>query len=200
MWMARFQSTPLMRGATAGALECRGLRVISIHAPHARGDMGAGMDFCASVSFQSTPLMRGATVVRLLLRRGEVFQSTPLMRGATRGSGRPPSLGWYFNPRPSCEGRRICPRIAPERVNFNPRPSCEGRPSCGCATGFAQISIHAPHARGDWPTPARGPARTRFQSTPLMRGATGARSIVCSSIPFQSTPLMRGATCAPAPS
>ena len=37
--MDEFQSTPLMRGATRAHERAQGVAVISIHAPHARGDI-----------------------------------------------------------------------------------------------------------------------------------------------------------------
>ena len=56
-----FQSTPLMRGETAGWLinPCFDSR-ISIHSPHTRGDP-IDSATCAMVTFQSTPLIRGET-------------------------------------------------------------------------------------------------------------------------------------------
>ena len=78
----------------------------------------------------------------------------------------------YFNPLPSCEGRRK-PISKRNLTNyFNPLPSCEGRPfgMAVLSASFAfqstplmrgetlayihllpsnQISIHSPHARGD---------------------------------------------------
>ena len=95
-----------MRGATLVATERVIRALVSIHAPHARGDL-----ISDDVAYDY-----------------KWFQSTPLMRGATTSTTAPPT--W-----PSC---------------FNPRPSCEGRPrGRGCADGRAQVSIHAPHARGD---------------------------------------------------
>ena len=57
---------------------------ISIHAPHARGDMAPDLVPLVPFAFQSTPLMRGATADGSLL----------------------PQAYRDFNPRPSCEGRR----------------------------------------------------------------------------------------------
>ncbi len=55
-----------------------------------------------------------------------------------------------FNPRPSCEGRRLHLLVNLANCGFNPRPSCEGR-------------LKRPHANR---------RLSLFQSTPLMRGAT----------------------------
>ena len=57
----RFQSTPLMRGETAQTDEERAAVDISIHSPHARGDLLIAHPPCTYISFQSTPLMRGET-------------------------------------------------------------------------------------------------------------------------------------------
>ena len=123
------------------------------------------------------------------------FQSTLLMRGATIVA---PQLarGFYdFNPRSSCEERLLYVIIARQLLDFNPRSSCEERLLGGIL--FHKKSI--------------------FQSTLLMRGATGkktylgryntisihaphARSDAVKGdteiryIEFQSTLLMRGAT------
>ena len=124
-----FQSTPLMRGETCAFARhtlipchfnplpsCEGrlftkrftvaVLPISIHSPHARGDLldvvivSTGFEFqstplmrgetrCASYAliagvFQSTPLMRGETLLSALFALSSAFQSTPLMRGETR--------------------------------------------------------------------------------------------------------------------
>ena len=82
------------------------------------------------------------------------FQFTPLVRGATTADER------RFN------GRR-----------FNSRPSCEGRPVVELLLGHAEVSIHAPRARGDQSTEPLLTFRG-FQFTPLVRGATSTRRAV----------------------
>ena len=101
-----FQSTPLMRGETTCSPQ------------KGRGARG----------FQSTPLMRGETPISLPSISAFGFQSTPLMRGETYDGICGRGQNSYFNPLPSCEGRRYPQSILP-------RPRC--------------ISIHSPHARGD---------------------------------------------------
>ncbi len=59
---------------------------------------------------------------------------------------RPP----YFNPRPPCGGRPVASDLDREIDDFNPRPPCGGRQLCRIA---------------DY-------GRIKFQSTPLVRGAT----------------------------
>ena len=102
--------------------------VISIHSPHARGDYGSG----------------GGTLPWFQ------FQSTPLMRGETGGSWSGKSRRMYFNPLPSCEGRRCRQNHGRKPKSFQSTPLMRGE------TVFAPvfysrkyISIHSPHARGD---------------------------------------------------
>ena len=67
---ASFQSTLLMRGATfASAILVPLADVISIHAPHARSDVDIVIHFLCSSKFQSTLLMRGATRWQLATER-----------------------------------------------------------------------------------------------------------------------------------
>ena len=59
----------------------------------------------------------------------------------------------------------------------------------------ANISIHAPHTRSDIRCGYTGDKTCKFQSTPLIRGATSSQAALefCLML-FQSTPLIRGAT------
>ena len=209
-----------MRGATGHYHGQRHHLQVSIHAPHARGD----------------------TAERRPRWNASCFNPRPSCEG------RPRTTGWRriprgFNPRPSCEGRRgswlmVVPRLvkfqstplmrgATHRAipfsgnfySFNPRPSCEGRQELLRGQGGVRVSIHAPHARGDISSALSSRMLLHlFQSTPLMRGATGKDGRGIYAIPvsihaphargdpdghgehrprlrFQSTPLMRGATC-----
>ena len=146
---------------------------ISIHVPLARDDICPKRRKERRKVFQSTSLLRG---------------TTPLLPAARRPTG-------YFNPRPSCEGRRSRTRLWPCSWYFNPRPSCEGRrgtvsPTVGGLTisihvplarddlqwderiqQVAAISIHVPLARDD-PQCKKQSDRPRFQSTSLLRGTT----------------------------
>ncbi len=168
----RFQSTPLMRGATWGERGRFSGCEVSIHAPHARGDLP-----------------------------------------------RQWSLPYHqrFNPRPSCEGRRRSRASLGHGCGFNPRPSCEGRPVfCpvvkplvwfqstplmrGATFGtrhvilFQQVSIHAPHARGDQSARTSTWPRTCFNPRPSCEGRPNGNTAIYYGNMFQSTPLMRGAT------
>ena len=146
---------------------------ISIHAPHARSDENSAILSESSLTFQSTLLMRGATAWDDSGMTLSEFQSTLLMRGATWPYG-PLGPSTNFNPRSSCEERRVLfghhgdhkkfqstllmrgatcgqRRHCSGRRHFNPRSSCEER--------------QQPSAISSRPS--------LFQSTLLMRGATG---------------------------
>ena len=117
--------------------------------------------------------MRGETEAKAGRIWLKPFQSTPLMREETLAGFRHSRIVPYFNPLPSCEGRR---RRNPHRLqedNFNPLPSCEGRPAPAHAAPAAEhISIHSPHARGDDEADHLYGWDVKFQSTPLVRGET----------------------------
>ena len=125
---SKFQSTLLMRGATSWAHAPLWCSPISIHAPHARSDMG---------------VLPGNII--------ETFQSTLLMRGATARAAQRLQRPVHFNPRSSCEERPpVFMDSSPIDADFNPRSSCEERQGCdGVRWLDAAISIHAPHARSD---------------------------------------------------
>ena len=99
-----FQSTPLMRGETALPIIDRNIPCISIHSPHARGDM----------------LMK---CVRLCRNH---FNPLPSCEGRLYHAGGE-TLCLYFNPLPSCEGRQTIFDMIGGNNHFNPLPSCEGR-------------------------------------------------------------------------
>ena len=61
MAILKFQSTPLMRGETRLGKDVELLGDISIHSPHARGDVNNGLCDSFYAIFQSTPLIRGET-------------------------------------------------------------------------------------------------------------------------------------------
>ena len=175
----------------------RHLARVSIHAPHARGDRRRHVRPYYRGGFNPRPSCEGRPAFgRTLHVNVDQFQSTPLMRGATVCHVITSLKRKCFNPRPSCEGRRhqLSQRFV--RCCFNPRPSCEGRHS--------YLAVHVKRYSGFNPRPScegRRSVRTngngdrRFQSTPLMRGATARNALTCCGVSrFQSTPLMRGAT------
>ena len=57
----QFQSTPLVRGETSSSVVAVTSPSISIHSPHARGDVYTTLEYLVDSIFQSAPLMRGET-------------------------------------------------------------------------------------------------------------------------------------------
>ena len=118
--------------------------------------------------------MRGETALRTTFSRADgYFNPLPSCEG--RRQKMLTLFGLHdFNPLPSCEGRHYKRFwIALPHQYFNPLPSCEGRPGRYCRKiqerlfqstplmrgetaqiigGYrdAIISIHSPHARGDY--------------------------------------------------
>ena len=130
----------------------RGDTGISIHSPHTRGDgqtwqSAIGFnDFnplpsyegrrdqvaaLQGMTFQSAPLMRGETPVMVLrlLSDSTISIHSPHARGDRSWSAYRTALQIYFNPLPSCEGRRYVSfaSFALYQRYFNPLPSHEGR-------------------------------------------------------------------------
>ena len=191
---------------------------ISIHSPHARGDVIWILGQSIHVSdFNPLPSCEG----RLKVSASALFPAnisihSPHARGDrfgeykevdvaisihsphARGDRRTESSCrrcHNFNPLPSYEGRRQSSIIRQPIVKFQSTPLMRGetgRPkSCLSKT---HISIHSPHARGDQWNPELYTKVVKFQSTPLMRGETRTWLRSGAADAFQSTPLMRGET------
>ena len=123
-----FQSTPLMRGATAvPCIRCRGTTCFNPR-PSCEGRQAPSAFRRSSHRFNPRPSCEGRPLMLSVL--GPVF---------------------CFNPRPSCEGRHSRPSHRARLArSFNPRPSCEGRRMLSVFRVLVVlVSIHAPHARGD---------------------------------------------------
>ena len=166
-------------------------KLVSIHAPHARGDKTLVM------------------VIQTIL-----FQFTPLMRGAT-GSEASSIRRTCFNSRPSCEGRHaVAGVLLLAHVSIH-APHARGdqeqqeqflehmfqfTPLMRGATSYAfyeiirkVVSIHAPHARGDLCSSRFVASRSVSIHAPHARGDTEGHFTMRGAV-FQFTPLMRGAT------
>ena len=151
-------------------MDCKA--VVSIHAPHARGDYEHGIYTGTVELFQSTPLMRGATdraagnrggsgvSIHAPHARGDqsftrssmrscLFQSTPLMRGATRSQSRIPTRT-RFQSTPLMRGATTTV-LQPQIFKFVSihAPHARGDAHIAPMRGVRSVSIHAPHARGD---------------------------------------------------
>ena len=79
--------------------------------------------------------------------------------------------------------------------DFNPRSSCEERPdTTPLHTIYADISIHAPHARSDGDVAVNIRVPAYFNPRSSCEERLGYRPAVHQIVKFQSTLLMRGAT------
>ena len=145
-WM--FQFTPLMRGATLYFFNSLSDASVSIHAPHARGDYAlAGIEIPEEVSIHA-PHARGD------LLWFEYFLN---------------SQG--FNSRPSCEGRHELFGKNDQAFVFQFTPLMRGATYTGGEINKRlQVSIHAPHARGDYIHQTAVRHGKRFNSRPSCEG------------------------------
>ena len=99
--------------------------------PSCEGRPGLNLDGDERRLFQSTPLMRGETVtVNPYCIDQSISIHSPYARGDA-AIGKPQPLIIYFNPLPSCKGRRALSPSMTDTHNFNPLPSCEGRRGAG---------------------------------------------------------------------
>ncbi len=202
-------------------MRCRA-RIISIHAPHARSDLQE-QSACLSSGRISihAPHARSDALCQRLDWTAKDFNPRSSCEERLHCLFTYVVSKYNFNPRSSCEERREADVVGDASLYFNPRSSCEERLDLVLLRlTHANISIHAPHARSDETRINIFEPEFRFQSTLLMRGATGSRCRAahhqvdfnprssCEERPqdlythntaklqFQSTLLMRGATAA----
>ena len=126
---------------------------ISIHSPHARGDL----------------------LTLYSCQRAKNFNPLPSCEGRPENSVIYADIPYHFNPLPSCEGR---PDPAYSRFRFSifqSTPLMRGETSVISAAGGFFLFQSTPLMRGETPV-SRYPSRggKTFQSTPLMRGETAA--------------------------
>ena len=169
-----FQSTPLIRGETEDCMIVMALRVISIHSPHTRGDVGRYRAFFRAINFNPLPSYEGRPC-------------TPSFRRKRR----------HFNPLPSYEGRPVF--IVPDAhvTRFQSTPLIRGETlhsSRWCC--HEPISIHSPHTRGDVCQSYSLSKTTYFNPLPSYEGRRFQAPRNRPQFPFQSTPLIRGETVA----
>ena len=173
-YRCRFQSTLLMRGATQADNLLDLAPIISIHAPHARSDLIETTD------------RNGYMVISIHAPHARSDPRYAVSHGARA----------HFNPRSSCEERHSCHCLCISSRDFNPRSSCEERPS-----GFHRSSSTSRHFNPRSSCEERlmsiisAIAVTHFnpRSSCEERPASSAKSLITSRS-FQSTLLMRGAT------
>ena len=127
--IAGFQSTPLLRAATSHDDRDIIQAIVSIHAALASGDSRArkitAITLCfnprrscerrhttiwsatAAGLFQSTPLLRAATQPGHRLRKGKAVSIHAALASGDKGIGSSELSTLSFNPRRSCERRRL---------------------------------------------------------------------------------------------
>ena len=166
-----FQSTPLMRGETKNRVLTLDEIRISIHSPHARGDLAVSGIGSSKSNFNPLPSCEGRPTRARKSSTPREFQSTPLMRGETACGVMPPFL-------------RIISIHSPHA-----RGDCSPRPPAKTTTTFQSTPLMRGETQG-----RNGRNRTaRFQSTPLMRGETqtAARGL-CARPHFNPLPSCEG--------
>ena len=128
-------------------------------------------------------------------------------------------IAFHFNPLPSCEGRRSRPTPPHAPDDFNPLPSCEGRQAAcsffawfrlfqstplmrgetdedGVYCYFDRISIHSPHARGDFQMCAFSMAHQYFNPLPSCEGRHDTAFPCPAERNFNPLPSCEGRLCA----
>ena len=148
--LAKFQSTLLMRGATLRQHLRRQENHISIHAPHARSDRCGGdcIDMQRLISIHA-PHARSDLAAMQSCHPDWISIHAPHARSDVKGQGYH-QLVEYFNPRSSCEERPLSGIVACFVVTFQSTLLMRGATAPYCTSNQAcQISIHAPHARSD---------------------------------------------------
>ena len=122
----KFQSTPLMRGETFHNHPVNVEQFISIHSPHARGDVTGIFVTGGFFDFNPLPSCEGR-------RQQLIIVKSP----------------FYFNPLPSCEGRLTAIISLLVSRDFNPLPSCEGRLLSKCLRHSTATFQSTPLMRGE---------------------------------------------------
>ena len=140
-----------MRGETD---DCGGLTddpTISIHSPHARGDINGHAAGCPTVYFNPLPSCEGRPIAAAVSCKVMPFQSTPLTRGETFAFLKRRLTAIEFQSTPLIRGETLVDgsrRNLPRRFQSTPLMRGETRPY-NRPSDASDISIHSPHARGD---------------------------------------------------
>ncbi len=120
--------------------------------------------------FQSAPLMRGATRISYDADQFSAFQSAPLMRGATTRAGMC-GRTWWFQSAPLMRGATTLLRQLSKTQEVSIRaPHARGDVKDYDESCNVYVSIRAPHARGDTLTTISGDGITGFNPRPSCEG------------------------------
>ncbi len=138
-----------MRGATLHEHGDRRDRAVSIRAPHARGDRAALALLVALPCFNPRPSCEGRPVRALQAELQLKFQSAPLMRGATVDV-HVDLIVLLFQSAPLMRGATTPIALKGREFEVSIRaPHARGDAQQLRITQPLQVSIRAPHARGD---------------------------------------------------
>ena len=121
-----FNPRPSCEGRPAQGRQATRYRTVSIHAPHARGDVRHVVARVPHPVSIHAPHARGDGLSLNISCLPFLFQSTPLMRGATSACRSRTRRGCRFNPRPSCEGRPLSRNACMAGVRFQSTPLMRG--------------------------------------------------------------------------
>ena len=178
--MAKFQSTPPARGATARTPAGSPRRLDFNPRPPRGGRPFCSISLTLSAHFNPRPPRGGRQPLLLKPKPPILFQSTPPARGATGCSSAAWRARTYFNPRPPRGGRHTTRAYCyPLTSYFNPRPPRGGRPFSRSPSKCRYRDFNPRPPRGGRPVKSLQTAiYDPFQSTPPARGATATDFIL----------------------
>ena len=163
--------------------------------PSCEGRLYKVLTITASTYFNPLPSCEGRLGNLAKKETVQKFQCTPLMRGETLALQLSPLPTCNFNPLPSCEGRRRGASPFGTPIRFQSTPLMRGE-TRSRRIGHINliISIHSPHARGDFAAVRLCGLRCDFNPLPSCEGRHARTRRQARARAFQSTPLMRGET------
>ena len=190
-----FQSTHLLRGATACGIYLETFDAISIHAPLARCDHGRR--WCGGPEAISihAPLARCDTQGAILINIAPISIHAPLARcDPSAPSAR--QIPRHFNPRTSCEVRHFLFLLYPQILErFQSTHLLRGATRAQRSEPNSHaISIHAPLARCDYLVRGIRATLSNFNPRTSCEVRQIRRALGEYDGTFQSTHLLRGAT------
>ncbi len=192
--ISKFQSAPLLRGATYSASMRSTRSSVSIRAPLARGDATNRRAIRVRHSFNPRPSCEGRQGAGFFEVLFLGFQSAPLLRGATQGVRTDLGINAVSIRAPLARGD-FYQVYAVEDTRFQSAPLLRGATKLrDQALAKNDVSIRAPLARGDRPTQASSLLSASFNPRPSCEGRPFDVLTGGPDQAFQSAPLLRGAT------
>ena len=190
---AYFNPLPSCEGRRRPARRCLPCVHISIHSPHARGDASRSRGRTPSRYFNPLPSCEGRLISVTCEQVDGDFNPLPSCEGrrtanlenkcdrkisihspharGDRAIRAASTISRNFNPLPSCEGRRSARGLLPPYYTFQSTPLMRGETrNPRQRRKNACISIHSPHARGDFARHTLIPCRKISIHSPHARG------------------------------